>query len=185
MRAWWTKVRSSPGALIGAGFSGGLVVAAVVALVVFGLDSDEATSSSADAAKPDQSMLQPDTSDPEANGDDSAAEILPPDPDVYCPAFFAIRSGGIAPGTDDESDQVDLKALKVTFDDLLKKYRAAERVSPLGLRDDYAQALVYLRQGRRAVASNDVNLLKALVANLDSLNASMSSIETKSIALCE
>lgn len=110
----------------------------------------------------------------------------PPDKNEYCPAFEKIKAGGFESQADENADgQVDLDELERKFDELLKKYRAAERVSPVSLRDNYAEVLGFLQEGRKAVRSGDVDQLKALVSNLDTLNTSMKTIQTESGPFCK
>lgn len=179
MRAWWSRLAGSPRALTAVG--AGVVVATIVTfLVTTGDDTAPAAagtpSSTSSTSSPRATAKPKESNDPQAD--------LPPDKDAYCPAFRKIREGGLTtPGGEDE-DGVDLAELSRTFDGLLSRYLTAQRVSPLSLRDDYAQAVGYLKQGKKATTSRDVDLLKALVVNLDNLNDSLDAIETRSAQFC-
>lgn len=183
MRAWWGRLVGSPRALAAVGAGLVIVMAVVTTLVMVsgGEDTSPASAATASTASPSTS---PRATEPSAKASKAPAAVLPPDKDVYCPAFRRIRDGGLTRPGDDEESGVDLAELSRTFDGLISRYSAAERVSPLSLRDDYAQALGYLRQGKKATDSEDIGLLKALVANLDSLNDSMESIQAKSATFC-
>jgi len=100
----------------------------------------------------------------------------------YCRAFTRITAGGLSTSSDDGS--VDFDELSNKFADLIKKYSAAAALAPPSLDEDYAQVLVYLRQGKRAVDSRNLDQIKAMVRNLSSLNSTMENIQTESEELC-
>lgn len=183
MRTWWTRLTSSPRALA---VAGGLVVLALVvgAVVTLGGSDDGPDSAPAAAATSSPEAEQQPGDESEAEDPEAPPSPLPPDRDAYCPAYAQIREGGLTtPGTD-EDEQIDLGELSRTFVQLIERYETAARVAPQELRDDYARALDYLRQGRRATQSQDVELLKALVVNLESLDDSMSAIQSASARYC-
>lgn len=182
MRTWWTRLTSSPPAMVGVGV---LVLALVVGgvLLLRGSDNDAPGADPASAATTDT----PGGDDPAAAASETPSvptSPLPPDPDRYCPAYAEIREGGLTRPGRDEDAPVDLAELTRTFTSLVDRYQAAARVAPEELRDDYAQALQYLRQGRRAAAAEDVELLRALVVNLDALDATIAEIQAASDRLC-
>lgn len=182
MREWWSRLLGSPRALAAVG-AGLVVVVATVVTVLVTTGDDDTTPGAAGTPSSTSSTGSPQAPEKQKASKGPQAD-LPPDKDAYCPAFDQIREGGLTtPGAEDE-DGVDLAKLSRTFDGLLSRYRAAERVSPLSLRDDYAQALGYLEQGKKATTSGDIDLLKALVVNLDSLNDSMDTIQTRSAQFC-
>lgn len=185
MPAWWGRLIASPRALGAVGVGVVLLVVLLVTAVVGSGEEDDGPSSS----QGEDSPSAPEDTGPEDSPEDDespseADPVLPPDPDVYCPAFAQIQEGGLAGSGGEEDESVDLAELSQTFDTLLTRYGQAERVAPLELREDYAQALGYLRQGKRATESGDVELLKALVVNLESLNDSMETIQSESESLC-
>jgi len=183
MPTWWSRLTSSPKYLAAAGGAAGVVlIAVVVTIIATGADADDpegpqtTTPTSTPSADSTTAVPEP-TLDPTAH---------PPDKDEYCPAFDKIKAGGFETQADENADgQVDLDELGRKFDELTQKYTAAEKVSPASLRDDYARALGFLREGKKAVESRDIELLKALVSNLDTLNESMETIETKSDPFCD
>lgn len=184
MRAWLSRIGGRRAVLVAAAIAAVAVVAAVVLLVTTGGDDSEpAPTSTRQGPGSSKSTAAPEDEVPSAAPSQTQS---PPSRDRYCPAFQEIRAGGLTAGTDEDDDEagVDLAGLSRTFDDLVGKYEKAERVSPLSLRDDYAKALGFLREGKKATASGDEELLRALVLNLETLNASMSTIETKSAAYC-
>jgi hypothetical protein len=182
MRRWWDRVLASPRALAAVGI-GVVVVVAVAATVAITSSGDDDPSSSAVTARSPRSPADAPTKNP-GKGATTAPTVLPPNRDKYCPAFRQITKGGVSTPGGDEDDQVDLAELSRTFARLLTLYETAARVSPRSLRDDYAQAIGYLKQGEKATASKDVQLLKALVVNLDNLNDSMDAIQSKSATFC-
>lgn len=184
MRAWWSRLIGSPRALAAVGVGLVVVVAAVAALLVASGDDDTSPAAAAATPSAGASSAAPEEAGPSAKAPRTAPTVLPPDKDVYCPAFDKIRGGGLTTPGDDEEAGADLAELSRTFDGLLARYGKAASVAPLSLRDDYAQALGYLRQGKKATDSQDLGLLKALVSNLDSLNDSMTSIQAKSAQFC-
>lgn len=185
MRAWWSRLTGSPRSLAAVGAGLVVLVATATTLVVVTGGEDAARPATASNPSPESSSDGKGADDdPSTKASKGPNDTRPPDKDVYCPAFRQIRGGGLTTPGDDEQDGVDLAELSRTFDSLLTRYGRAERVSPLSLRDDYAQALGYLEQGKKATASNDVELLKALVVNLDSLNDSMDAIQAKSAQFC-
>lgn len=182
MREWWDRLLASPRALAAVGVSVAVVVAVAALLLV--TDGGDDTPASAASSSNAPSKGSSDSPAPTATASKGPRKVLPPDKDEYCPAFRQIQKGGLTSPGDEEDEHVDLAELSRTFDQLISRYSAAERVSPLSLRDNYAQALGYLRQGKKAVSSKDVVLLKALVVNLESLNRSMEAIQTKSATFC-
>ncbi len=179
MPAWWHRLLASPRALVAVGVLVAAVVVATTITVATRGSGDEPTAAPSSGATPDRSeAATPAPAESTPSGE-------PPDRDEYCPAFRKIRSGGLAQPGDEDSDTVDLQSLSRTFDGLISRYDDAARVSPLSLRDDYAKALGYLREGQKAVDSGDVDLIKALVVNLDTLNASMDAIAKKSRSFCD
>ncbi|WP_162891113.1 hypothetical protein [Aeromicrobium sp. A1-2] len=182
MRTLWDRLIGSPRALAAA-VAGLVLVAATVVMVVAASGGPDATAAAAAAPTPESSAESP-GADPTEKASKAVPEVIPPDKDVYCPAFAQIQSGGLTTPGDNDEDGVDLAELSATFDGLITRYSKAERVAPLSLRDEYAQALGYLRQGKKATTSKDVELLKALVVNLESLNDSMDTIQGKSAQFC-
>ncbi len=178
MPAWWSRLVDSPKALalVGASLAVGAVV--VVALV--------ANTTNAGSEEPAGSGSSPSSSASAApTAEKPLPTNLPPDKDVYCPAFRQIRKGGLASSTNDEdADGVDLAELSRVFDTLIARYSKAGSVSPKSLRDDYARTVGFLREGKKAVDSKDVDLLKALALNLETLNDSMEAIGNKSAKFC-
>ncbi|WP_332643894.1 hypothetical protein [Aeromicrobium sp.] len=179
MPAWLSRLLDSPRALAITG--AGLAAAAAVVTALLVLPGDAKT----DDAKP--GAASPSASAPSAapTADEPPPTNLPPDKDVYCPAFRQIKKGGLASSTNDEdADGVDLAELSRVFETLIARYGKAGSVSPKSLRDDYARTVGFLREGKKAVDSKDVDLLKALALNLETLNDSMEAIESKSAKFC-
>lgn len=182
MRTRWTRLLENPPVLVGVGV---LVVALVVGGVLLLRDgTDDARDPSAAAAASEPAPDEPSGAE-DGDAQDAPPSPLPPDPDRYCPAYAEIREGGLSTPGSDEDAPVDLAELATTFERLIDRYEAAARVAPVALRDDYAQALQYLRQGRRATSTQDVDLLRALVVNLDSLDDTIGAIQTVSDRLCD
>jgi hypothetical protein len=100
----------------------------------------------------------------------------------YCKAFSAITAGGVETGGDEGG--ADFAKLSKTFSDLIAKYSAAAKLAPKNLTTAYATVLSYLKQGKQAVDSRDLDQLKEMVKNLDSLNETMTTIQTESQKLC-
>ncbi|MDR7086544.1 hypothetical protein J2X11_001383 [Aeromicrobium panaciterrae] len=176
MPAWLSRLLDSPRDLAIAGASLVAVAAVVTALFVLPADSNGGGKPSAESPSAGSSSAAPSA--------EASPSSLPPDKDKYCPAFRQMQKGGLADSGDKEEEGVDTSELSKLFDQLLSRYSKAERVAPLSLRDDYAKALGFLREGKKAADSNDPELLKALAVNLETLNASMDAIQTKSAKFC-
>lgn len=178
MPAWLSRLVDSPKALALVG--GSLAVCAVIVVALL------ANNTNAGSEQPEGSGSNPSSS---ASAKPSAEKPpptnLPPDKDKYCPAFRQIQKGGLASSTNDEdADGVDLAELSTVFDQLIARYGKAGSVSPTSLRDDYARTVGFLREGKKAADSKDVDLLKALALNLETLNDSMEAIQSKSAKFC-
>lgn len=100
----------------------------------------------------------------------------------YCKAFARITASSVETGEGEGS--VDFAALKKTFDRLITLYTDAAKLAPASLADDYDKVLDYLKQGRKAVTSKDLNELKTMVRSLSKLNDTMASIQSHSTELC-
>ena len=178
MPAWWSRLVGSPKALALVGAS--LAVVAVVAAAAFFV-----LPTNADSPKAERPGASPSSSASAPSVDKPPPTNLPPDKDTYCPAFREIRKGGLATTPNNEdAEGVDLAELSKVFDQLISRYSKAGSVSPKRLRDDYAKTIGFLREGKKAVDSKNVDLLKALAVNLETLNDSMSAIQSKSARFC-
>lgn len=155
-----------------------IIAAVVVALLLIGAGAYALTRGGTGTATPTPTPTVELT--PSETPTPTISPTKPDDP--YCVAFAKITAGGVQTGED--GDGVDFAELAARFTDLIGKYTAAAKLAPEELTDDYERVLGYLTQGKEAVNSRDIEELKSMVRNLDSLNDSMDSIEQASRQMC-
>ncbi len=100
----------------------------------------------------------------------------------YCQQYERILAGG--GNTDQNEDSVSLDELSKTFAQLIDKYSKAKKLAPPELQASYTKVIDRLTSMKSAVDDRDLDRIKAMLGQLDSLNDTMDRIQQVSRQLC-
>ncbi|MFT4108573.1 hypothetical protein [Propionicimonas sp.] len=101
---------------------------------------------------------------------------------AYCKAYKQITTRRVQNSSEDGS--VDFDKLADLFSSLITSYSSAAKAAPSSLDTEYAVVLAYLKDMKKAVVSQDLDGIKAMISNIDLLNEHMTTIQKQSQKIC-